>query len=43
MRPSAFGGLKVDDQFEFRRLLDQKVDRVGALQDLFDLVRQAGP
>src|SRR5262249_44803827 len=34
------GGLEVDDQLEFRRLLDREVRRFGALQDLVDIVRR---
>src|SRR5215472_14458397 len=32
------GGLEVDDQLEFRRLLDREVRRFGALEDLVNIV-----
>ena len=35
------GGLEVDDEFEFRRLLDGQITRFGALQDFVDIGRNA--
>jgi hypothetical protein len=35
------GGLEVDEQQEFRRLLDRQVGRLGAFQDLIDIIRSA--
>src|SRR5262249_23268291 len=32
------GGLQIDDQLEFRRLLDREIGRVGALQGPVDVV-----
>src|SRR3989442_9124886 len=36
------GGLHVDDQLEFRRLLDGEIGGLGALQDLVDVHSSAG-
>src|SRR5712691_11797711 len=36
-QPQRLCGLEVDHQFELRRLLDRKIRRPGALQDLIDI------
>jgi len=38
-QPQRVGGLEVDEQQEFLRLLDRQVRRLGALQDLIDIIR----
>src|SRR5215831_4860775 len=40
-QPQSVGGLEVDEQQEFRRLLDRQVGRLGAFQDLIDMMRSA--
>src|SRR5215475_10160308 len=40
-QPQSVGGLEVDEQQEFRRLLDRQVGRLGAFQDLIDMMRGA--
>ena len=39
--PQSVGGLEVDEQQEFRRLLDRQVGRLGAFQDLIYIIRSA--
>ena len=40
-QPQSVGGLEIDEQQEFRRLLDRQVRRLGAFQDLIDMMRGA--
>jgi hypothetical protein len=37
VRPSGAGGLQIDDQLEYGRLLDRQISRLGAFQDLSDV------
>ena len=37
-QPERLCGLQIDDQLKFGRLLDWQVGRVGALQDLIDVI-----
>jgi hypothetical protein len=41
VRPSAFGGLEVDDEFELSWLHDRQVGRLRALEDAIDVAGRA--
>ncbi len=41
--PKRFGGLEIDDQLEFGRLLDRQITASGAFQDAIDIARSAAP
>jgi hypothetical protein len=40
--PERLGGLQVDDQLVFGRLLNREVGRIGAIEDTVDLERRLG-